>query len=178
MSNGDIAPPQEQLTTDGKYIQPSWYRYLVQRKKITDGITESVVVTFGDERTLYPNSKALTVVSGQLTETDNGPMLELGLADTAVTPATYGAADRIVVLTIDQKGRITAAAEIILNSDNVHEGTTNLFYTDARARAALSGGSGINYNSGTGAIATAGFSGGPALYTSLTFVNGICTAAS
>lgn len=204
MANGDIAPPSEPLTVSGDGCRPSWYRYFVQRKHIEDGVTASAVVTFGDERAIYPNSKQLTVAAGQLTETDNGATLELGLANTAVIPTVYGAADRLVVLSIDQKGRITGAAEIVLNSDNVHEGTTNLFFTQTRARASVSGsaginytvgtgdftldqsftrgllssGSGINYNSGTGAIATTGFSGGPALYTSLTFLNGICTAAS
>ena len=38
------------------------------------------------------------------------------------------------------------------DSDDVSEGTTNLYYTDARSRAALSGGTGVTYNSGTGQI--------------------------
>lgn len=43
------------------------------------------------------------------------------------------------------------------NTDALAEGTTNLYYTDARARLSLSAGSGISYNSGTGVIsATAG----------------------
>lgn len=39
------------------------------------------------------------------------------------------------------------------DTDDVAEGTSNLYYTDARARGALSGGTGISYTSGTGAIA-------------------------
>ena len=39
------------------------------------------------------------------------------------------------------------------DTDDVAEGTSNLYYTDARSRAALSGGTGISYTSGTGAIA-------------------------
>ena len=39
------------------------------------------------------------------------------------------------------------------NSDIVGEGSSNLYFTDARARGALSAGNGIAYNSGTGAIA-------------------------
>ena len=38
------------------------------------------------------------------------------------------------------------------STDEVTEGTTNLYYTDARARASLSAGSGIAYNSSTGVI--------------------------
>ena len=39
-----------------------------------------------------------------------------------------------------------------LNTDIVAEGTTNLYYTDTRARAAHSAGTGISYNSTTGVI--------------------------
>ncbi|KWT91834.1 beta strand repeat-containing protein [Candidatus Magnetominusculus xianensis] len=41
-------------------------------------------------------------------------------------------------------------------SDNATEGTTNLYYTNARARAALTGLGLIDYNSGTGAISLTG----------------------
>ena len=39
------------------------------------------------------------------------------------------------------------------NTDNVSEGTTNLYFTDARAKACLTGGLCIDYNSTTGEIA-------------------------
>ena len=38
------------------------------------------------------------------------------------------------------------------DTDDVGEGSTNLYYTDARVRAAISGGTGITYDSSTGAI--------------------------
>ena len=38
------------------------------------------------------------------------------------------------------------------NTDNLTEGSTNLYSTTARTRSALSGGTGINYNSSTGII--------------------------
>jgi hypothetical protein len=41
-----------------------------------------------------------------------------------------------------------------LDSDAISEGTTNLYHTTARARSALSAGTGISYNSTTGAIST------------------------
>ena len=41
---------------------------------------------------------------------------------------------------------------VILDSDDIAEGSSNLYYTDARARAALSAGDGISYNSTTGVI--------------------------
>jgi len=39
------------------------------------------------------------------------------------------------------------------DTDDVSEGSSNLYFTQARARGALSGGTGISYNNGTGAIA-------------------------
>jgi hypothetical protein len=39
-----------------------------------------------------------------------------------------------------------------VNTDELSEGTTNLYYTDARARAAISEGDGIAYNANTGVI--------------------------
>ena len=66
---------------------------------------------------------------------------------------------------------------VVLTTTDIAEGT-NLYYTDARARAALSAGSGISYNSTTGAIANSGvlsFNGntGAITYTApVTSVNG------
>jgi hypothetical protein len=40
------------------------------------------------------------------------------------------------------------------STDAVTEGSTNLYYTDTRARGALSGSTGISYNSSTGAISS------------------------
>jgi hypothetical protein len=42
---------------------------------------------------------------------------------------------------------------VSLNSDNIPQGTTNLYFSNALARAALSGGTGVTYNSSTGVIA-------------------------
>jgi len=39
-----------------------------------------------------------------------------------------------------------------LDTDDIEEGATNQYYTDARARGAVSAGTGISYNSGTGVI--------------------------
>lgn len=141
--------------------------------------------------------------SGNITFTVGPSDGVLDLSNTGVTPGTVGDASHLVVLAIDAKGRVTNASVIQLNSDNVTEGSTHLFFTQARARASisgttginynsgtgvftldqsftrglLSGGAGINYNAGSGVIATTGFSGTGA-YTNFTIVNGIVTAAS
>lgn len=56
----------------------------------------------------------------------------IDLATTGVTASTYGR------VTVDAYGRVTAGTAE--NSDNVVEGTTNLFFTNARAQAAITGG--------------------------------------
>ena len=53
-----------------------------------------------------------------------------------------GIADAANVVTVSFTG----------DTDDVTEGSTNLYYTDARSRAALSSSGGVTYNSGTGAI--------------------------
>lgn len=63
------------------------------------------------------------------------------------------------ILTNNAPGTLGSWQELlsptITNSDQVPEGSTNLYYTDARARAALSAGVGISYNSSTGVITNA-----------------------
>ncbi|MDB2315349.1 tail fiber domain-containing protein [bacterium] len=44
---------------------------------------------------------------------------------------------------------------VVIGTDETAEGSTNLYYTDARARAAISAGTGITYNSTSGEIQTA-----------------------
>ena len=117
-----------------------------------DAITTATFLTLTSEPTLGAE-RNLSLVSGDLAGTDGGAnaAYTLGLASTAVTPATYGSASKTVAFTVDAKGRLTSATEYALSTSNVTEGT-NLYYTNARARAAVSGSSGVSYNSGTGAF--------------------------
>ena len=55
---------------------------------------------------------------------------------------------------IDGNGNVVGGALGAVSTSNVSEGT-NLYFTDARARSALSAGTGISYNSSTGAISLA-----------------------
>jgi len=47
---------------------------------------------------------------------------------------------------------ISLGGSATLSTDSVGEGSTNLYYTQVRARGAVSGGTGISYNSSTGVI--------------------------
>lgn len=84
--------------------------------------------------------------------TDGGPKSSVGieLTTTGVSAATYGSATQMVGFAVDSKGRITLAAQYILNSNNVTEGSENLFFTTSRARAAVSGSPTITYDIATG----------------------------
>jgi hypothetical protein len=63
---------------------------------------------------------------------------------------------------ITSAGKVVAAALTTLDSDDLSEGSTNLYFTDARARAALSvaAGGDIAYNSGTGVFTLGPINGG------------------
>ena len=128
-----------------------------------EALTGASFITLAQEPSLG-SERVLTLASGDLVGVDGGAntTYTLGLAASGVTANTYGGADKALSLTIDSKGRITSAASYALNTDNVTEGG-NLYFTNARARAALSASSGITYNSATGAfVATsAGTYGAP-----------------
>ena len=63
---------------------------------------------------------------------------------------------------ISSAGKLSASALSVLTSDNITEGSTNLFFTNARARASLSvaAGGDIAYNSGTGVFTLGPINGG------------------
>ena len=147
-----------------------------------------------------------------VTVTDDAGLhtVTLGLTDTGVTADTYGSEHETIKIVVDAKGRLSAVVVFDLNTDNITEGIVNLFFTVARARAAISGTPGrIDYDSTSGVIdldtsgvsagsytsanitvdaygrltsassggGTTGFTGS-GLFTNITFVNGLCTAAS
>lgn len=65
------------------------------------------------------------------------------------TAAAYDAAGAAAQALSDAED-YTDNAISALDTDDIEEGTTNLYYTDARARGAVSGNGGIDYNSTTG----------------------------
>jgi len=227
---------------------------LAQAAAINNG---PFVITVADAG--LPGAKVLTGSAN--IEINDTTDVVLDLTDTAVTADTYGAATMTVSFTVDDKGRMTSAAEVALDFANiaglagVAQGGTDIasyttgdfiYASDANTLAKLanvavgnvllSGGVGAasawgkvsashvtgatgtgdfvlatspalvtpdlgtpsaavltnatglplttgvadilpEANGGTG-TASAGFNGGPAVYTTFTFVNGKCTAAS
>ena len=102
----------------------------------------------------FTNGRVITT-DGEVEATDGGPggNYTLGLSDTGVTAGDYGSEAKSVKLRIDAKGRVEIAQEFDLVTDNVEEGAANLYFTTARARNALSGGTGISYTPASGVIA-------------------------
>lgn len=96
--------------------------------------------------------------------TDNNYILNTGSGTTkfSLTPVgnlttagsiTAGTGGFIGNVTGDVSGQAgTVAALTGRDTDDLSEGTTNLYFTEGRARDALSGGTGVTYNSTTGSI--------------------------
>jgi len=136
------------------------------------GITLTDV--FSNDRFL-DNSANITVSDGGPKEGVSFDLTNLGAA------GSYGSATQAVRITVDAKGRVTGILQFTLNTDNVTEGVTNLYFTTARARGVLSGGVGIDYDSATGEIALDAIPAPDGTYinpTSITIENGIITAIS
>ncbi|GLT02204.1 hypothetical protein GCM10007897_36090 [Sphingobium jiangsuense] len=117
-----------------------------------EGIRNAAILTL-DLSPLFENQRVVSS-DGEVEFTDGGAggTLTIGLSDTGVTTGGYGDASHVVAFAVNAKGRITGVQVHALNSDNVTEGSTHLYFTTNRAREALSQGSGINYDSGTGEI--------------------------
>jgi len=104
------------------------------------------LVTGVSTTAVFIPSSSIAVTGGDLTlsGTTGADITNATLAATGIGAGTY------TKITVDTKGRATVGAQA--TTSDIAEGS-NLYYTDARARAAHSAGTGISYNSGTGAIA-------------------------
>jgi len=103
----------------------------------TINIDNTVVATLTDTQTL--TNKTLT-----------SPVLNTGISGSAlIDDDSMGTA---TATTISSSESIKAYVDAV-ETDDVAEGSTNQYFTTARARASVSGGAGITYTEGTGVIA-------------------------
>lgn len=99
-----------------------------------------------------------TVTGASVPTFSTGIVFEGSTADEFETTfsITDPTADRTITFK-DESGTVAYTQDITdavnaIDTDDIEEGTTNLYFTDARARDAVSGGNGITYNSTTGAF--------------------------
>lgn len=152
--NLPVNPPNTFFIDKSGRVTREWYRYL---SYLTSNSNQFVANTDADYLLASPssalvNSRVLVAGAGLDLTTIVGSAT-LSLENSGVTADTYGSASRVPSVAVDQYGRVIAATDYALDTDNITEGATNLFFTNTRARSALSGGTGIAYNSGTGQIA-------------------------
>jgi hypothetical protein len=67
---------------------------------------------------LFPQARVLAGAVNDINLSDAGPLgnLTIDLADTAVSPNTYGSSTSVAVITVDQKGRLTSASSIAIDA--------------------------------------------------------------
>jgi len=99
-------------------------------------------------------------------------------AYTTLTTAQTISGDKSFTGTVNFTGATVQG--LATNSDELTEGNTNLFFTDARARAALSAttSTGVTYTSGTGVIALASVPNSSLANSAVTFTNGSTSFAN
>lgn len=124
----------------------------------TDSVTFAGLTAAG---LVYP---AADGTSGQVIVTDGAG--NLSFATVSVSVALDDLTD-VTITTVSNndllKYNSTSSQweNVAVSTDDINEGTTNLYFTDARARAAISAGTGISYNSTTGEISATGGGGTP-----------------
>jgi hypothetical protein len=146
-SNGNISIGQAVDTTDNVTFND-----LV----VSGDLTVSGTTTTINTTTLDVEDINITVANGAADATSaNGAGLTADLGTDGTATFTYDSAnDRWSMnksLATNLTGDVTGTVSDISNhdTDDLTEGTTNLYYTDARVDAHLSGGNAIDYNAGT-----------------------------
>ena len=126
----NVETPQGIATTDSPTFAGLTAAGLVY--PTTDGTASQVIVTDG------AGNLSFATVGGGASALDD-------LTDVTITTV---ANDNI----LRYNSTSSQWENVAINTDKISEGSTNLYYTDARTRAALSAGTGINFNSTNGVI--------------------------
>lgn len=123
------------------------YRYgNTNQSAITVGVTSITYQTIsaGETDPIFSASAAFGITSGNITNWN-----------TSYARSLTGISFSGTTLTLSKQDGSTLTTSILLSTSNVTEGS-NLYFTDARARASVSAGTGISYNSSTGVISVSG----------------------
>lgn len=83
-------------------------------------LTQDADVLVGDDGSGFPHARVVTDTANIEKDIATPNVIELDLTDTTVTPGTYGDATHVGQFTVDQKGRLTQAAEIPITTTVDH----------------------------------------------------------
>tara|TARA_R110000823_G_scaffold42976_18_gene112281 strand:+ start:9011 stop:11767 length:2757 start_codon:yes stop_codon:yes gene_type:complete len=102
---------------------------------LSDGTNTSAIVIGNDTLTVNGTTNQIDVLVG----TD---AVTLSTPDSGVTAASYGSSTAIPVVTVDAKGRVTGVTTASItagaaDTDELSEGSSNLYFTNARADARI-----------------------------------------
>ena len=106
----------------------------------------------GSSNLYYTDSRSRSAISLETVASPDSNLMQYNSSTGEMKVTLSSITDEFTAgtgLSYDGYGEFSLSA----NTDQVTEGTSNLYFTDTRARGALSGGTGISYTSGTGAIA-------------------------
>lgn len=171
MTGFPINPPRARLTNPDGTVTNEWYRFFVAIQKMigsgesnpfddTALLTADAAMTataqddllsaqLFPERpeayfpTMFPEPGTLTAGTGLDGGGNMGGNVTVDLANTAVTPATYGSATQVGQFTVDQQGRITLAANVAISASGIGAA---LATTTMTAGAGLTGGGDLSAN--------------------------------
>lgn len=154
--NLPVNPPNTPFIDDKGRVSREWYRYFSyltsNTNQFTDAANAEYLLTAANVN--LANSRVIDATNGIDLSLTPGTAT-LSLVPSGVIAGDYGSQTQTISVSIDQYGRITSAQSYILNTDNILEGATNLYFTQARARASVSNGTGLDYSSGTGVFSLA-----------------------
>ncbi|CAB4241490.1 Intramolecular chaperone auto-processing domain containing protein [uncultured Caudovirales phage] len=176
-----IATATSGLTNDSGFITTAGARTAVSAGtglsyNSTTGVITNTITQYTDAMAVSANASAVSgAISTAASDATSKVAAEATARDTAIATAksqaiSTAASDAtskvaaeatardsaistaIATEVTNRNSAITAAVALKDNTDEITEGTTNLYFTNARARGAVSAGTGLSYNSTTGVI--------------------------
>jgi len=119
-----------------------------------EALSTAQFLTLSDNPNLG-NERVLTLDPADLVGVTSDASFTVSLAELGAA-GVYGSATQTLAVTVDAKGRVAEIVVAELNTDNITEGGTNLYFTESRARASISAGDNLAYDSVTGEMSMPG----------------------
>ena len=155
LSEGDRILLVGQTTTTENGIYASQSNGTIARAFDADSTEEfsSGMTVYVEQGTSNDKSTWLLITTGEIVLGTTSLQFQKQSQIYDSLEGTYGGASKSLTLGIQKNGVITTVTENTLDSDNVTEGSSNLYHTTARTRSSISASGGnLSYNSSTGAM--------------------------